>query len=82
MPERRPRALVTGGAGLIGSHVADLLLAEGWAVRVLDSLEPTTHRGRVPGWIDALKWSTAAVTLTGSSPILTARSPSVGASTG
>ncbi|HMN97983.1 MAG TPA: NAD-dependent epimerase/dehydratase family protein [Miltoncostaeaceae bacterium] len=53
MPERRPRALVTGGAGLIGSHVADLLLAEGWAVRVLDSLEPTTHRGRVPGWIDA-----------------------------
>jgi dTDP-L-rhamnose 4-epimerase len=43
---------VTGGAGLIGSHVADLFLAEGWAVRVLDNLEPTTHRGRVPDWID------------------------------
>lgn len=52
MPDRRPRALVTGGAGLIGSHVADLLLAEGWAVRVIDSLEPTTHRGRAPAWVD------------------------------
>ncbi len=43
---------MTGGAGLIGSHVADLLLAEGWSVRVLDSLEQTTHRGRRPAWID------------------------------
>ncbi len=48
---RRPRALVTGGAGLIGSHVTDLLLAEGWAVRVLDNLEPVTHRGRRPPWL-------------------------------
>ena len=28
------RALVTGGAGLIGSHVAYLLVREGWKVRV------------------------------------------------
>ena len=48
----RPLALVTGGAGLIGSHVADLLLAEGWRVRILDNLEPQTHRGR-PSWIPA-----------------------------
>jgi dTDP-L-rhamnose 4-epimerase len=45
------RALVTGGAGLIGSHVADLLRREGWSVRVLDNLEPQTHRHGKPAWI-------------------------------
>ncbi|CAN5627457.1 SDR family NAD(P)-dependent oxidoreductase [soil metagenome] len=44
-------ALVTGGAGLIGSHVADLLLSEGWKVRILDNLEPNTHRNGKPAWI-------------------------------
>jgi dTDP-L-rhamnose 4-epimerase len=47
------RALVTGGAGLIGSHVADLLVREGWTVRLLDNLEPTTHRRGRPAWINA-----------------------------
>src|SRR5437763_14089 len=32
-------ALVTGGAGLIGSHIVDLLVGEGWGVRVLDNYE-------------------------------------------
>src|SRR5436305_3062368 len=45
------RALVTGGAGLIGSHVADQLLREGWTVRVLDNLEPQTHRKGKPAWV-------------------------------
>jgi len=45
------RALVTGGAGLIGSHVADLLEREGWKVRILDNLEPQTHRKGKPAWI-------------------------------
>lgn len=35
--------LITGGAGFIGSHLADELLAHGYAVRALDNLAPQVH---------------------------------------
>jgi UDP-glucose 4-epimerase len=34
----RPRAIVTGGAGFIGSHLVDRLIADGWSVLVVDDL--------------------------------------------
>jgi UDP-glucuronate 4-epimerase len=33
-------ALVTGGAGFIGSHLFDRLLAEGWRVTAVDNFDP------------------------------------------
>lgn len=44
---RPERVLVTGGAGFIGSHVADRYLAEGCEVTVLDDLS-SGRRERVP----------------------------------
>lgn len=35
--------LITGGAGFIGSHLADHLLAHGYSVRALDNLSPQVH---------------------------------------
>jgi dTDP-L-rhamnose 4-epimerase len=52
MPEHAKRALVTGGAGLIGSHIVDLLVREGWTVRILDNLEPNTHKHGKPAWVN------------------------------
>jgi dTDP-L-rhamnose 4-epimerase len=40
--------LITGGAGFIGSHLADRLLGDGHRVRALDSLDPQVHPGGSP----------------------------------
>ncbi len=39
----RKRILITGGAGFIGSHLADELLLHGYRVRALDNLTPQVH---------------------------------------
>src|SRR5450432_2205457 len=40
------KILITGGAGFIGSHTCDRLLALGHDVVVLDALTPPVHRGK------------------------------------
>lgn len=47
------RVLVTGGAGFIGSHVTDALLARGAEVRIFDSLDSQVH-GPDASWPDYL----------------------------
>src|SRR5438552_17220440 len=47
------RVLITGGAGFLGSHSADELLAAGHAVRALDSLVEQVHGGTRPDYLSA-----------------------------
>src|SRR3954468_20822426 len=39
----KQNVLVTGGAGFIGSHLVDALVADGYQVRVLDAVVPQVH---------------------------------------
>ncbi|MGQ9543668.1 MAG: SDR family NAD(P)-dependent oxidoreductase [Candidatus Bathyarchaeia archaeon] len=49
------KVLVTGGAGFIGSHTADLLIEHGYHVTILDNLEPQVHGEdeRIPGYVNS-----------------------------
>lgn len=47
------KVLITGGAGFIGSHLADRFLHDGFQVRILDSLEPRVHPHGLPGYVPA-----------------------------
>jgi dTDP-L-rhamnose 4-epimerase len=47
------RVLITGGAGFIGSHLADELLGAGYAVRALDVLVDQVHEGDRPDYLSA-----------------------------
>ena len=45
------RILITGGAGFIGSHTADALLARGHEVRLLDNLQQPVHLKGKPKYL-------------------------------
>jgi dTDP-L-rhamnose 4-epimerase len=49
------RLLITGGAGFVGSHLADALLAAGHQVRALDNLSPQVHGAeqKRPDYLDS-----------------------------
>jgi UDP-glucose 4-epimerase len=49
------RALVTGGAGFIGSHIAERLVGEGHEVRIIDNLS-SGHRANFAGFADKVEF--------------------------
>lgn len=45
------QVLITGGAGFVGSHLADGLIRAGHAVRILDDLAPQVHPAGIPDYL-------------------------------
>src|SRR3989338_973925 len=46
---QKKRAVVTGGAGFIGSHLVDALIEKGWEVDVIDNLSLGKRENVNPG---------------------------------
>lgn len=46
------KVLITGGAGFIGSHIADCLYKSGYFIKILDNLNPKTHNGEWPDYLN------------------------------
>jgi len=47
----RKKILITGGAGFVGSHLADALIGAGHEVRILDNLCQQVHGSAVPSYL-------------------------------
>lgn len=47
------KILITGGAGFIGSHTADLLIEKGHGVRIMDTFDRQIHQGKRPDYLNA-----------------------------
>jgi UDP-glucuronate 4-epimerase len=85
-------ALITGGAGFIGSHLVDRLLTERWKVTVVDNFEPSCPRSlkenniaghRARGWYrlveaDLRDWRASEACLDGSYDVIVHLAPSGG----
>jgi dTDP-L-rhamnose 4-epimerase len=46
------RVLITGGAGFIGSHTTDMLIENGYQVRIMDIFDRQIHQGRQPEYLN------------------------------
>ena len=53
------RAVIAGGSGMIGRHLAESLVRDGWAVEIL-SRTPARTAARLPAGVTAVAWTATA----------------------